>query len=100
MNDALILLLAAAAGAALGAFFFGGLWWTVQKITSSSRAPLWFFASFILRMGVTIGGFYLVGGDQWQRIIACLVGFLLARALVTRLTGKGPRLAPEVTHAP
>lgn len=100
MNDILILLLAAAAGAALGAFFFGGLWWTVQKITTSKRAPLWFLGSFVLRMAVTVGGFYLVGGDQWQRIVACLVGFLIARAWVTRVTGKDPRLAPEATHAP
>ena len=86
MTDWLILMLAVAAGVALGAFFFGGLWWTVSRALSKRNPALWFVGSLILRLVATIGGFYLVADGDWQRAIACLVGFLLARWLVTRWT--------------
>jgi F1F0 ATPase subunit 2 len=74
------------AGGALGAMFFGGLWWTVQKALSSTRPALWFFSSWLLRMSLTLTGFYFVAGDQWQRLLMCLLGFVLARPIVTRVT--------------
>ena len=86
MNESLILLLAGTAGGLLGAVFFGGLWWTVRKGVSSPRPAVWFFASMLLRMGIAVGGFYFVAGGQWERLLACLVGFILARLIVTRLT--------------
>lgn len=86
MTDWLILTLAAVAGVGLGIFFFGGLWWTVRRTSSTRNPALLFAGSLILRLAVTIGGFYLVADGDWQRMIACLVGFLLARWLVTRWT--------------
>jgi len=86
MNDTLALVLAWLAGGALGAFFFGGLWWTVRKSLTSARPALWMFGSLLLRMGVTMTGFYFVTGGDWQRLLSCLVGFVMARQLVTRLT--------------
>ncbi len=86
MNDTLALVLAWLAGGALGAFFFGGLWWTVRKSLTSARPALWVFGSLLLRMGVTMTGFYFVTGGDWQRLLSCLVGFVMARQLVTRLT--------------
>ncbi|OGB77332.1 MAG: ATPase F0F1, partial [Burkholderiales bacterium RIFOXYC12_FULL_60_6] len=80
------LVLAWLAGGALGAFFFGGLWWTVRKSLTSARPALWVFGSLLLRMGVTMTGFYFVTGGDWQRLLSCLVGFVMARQLVTRLT--------------
>ncbi|AWV89267.1 ATP synthase subunit I [Bradymonas sediminis] len=100
MNDAFIWFLAGLGGVALGGLFFGSLWWTVQKVTTSARPALWAVGSFVLRMVVTVGGFYLVGGGQWQRIVACLAGFLLARAVITRVTELHAPLTPEPTHAP
>ncbi len=85
MNE-LLLLAALAAGLLLGAFFFGGLWWAVNKGVSSERPALWFFGSMLLRMSVTLAGFYLVGRDDWQRWLLCLLGFVLARLIVGRLT--------------
>ncbi|MDP2679513.1 MAG: ATP synthase subunit I [Rhodoferax sp.] len=86
MDDTLALVLAWLAGGALGAFFFGGLWWTVRKSLTSARPALWMFGSLLLRMGVTMTGFYFVTGGDWQRLLSCLVGFVMARQLVTRLT--------------
>ena len=86
MNEKLGLALACMAGAALGAIFFGGLWWTVRKGLASSRPVLWVFASFLLRTGIALAGFYFVSGGDWQRLLACLAGFVMARMVVTRLT--------------
>jgi F1F0 ATPase subunit 2 len=92
MNEVLVLALPLAAGLLLGAFFFGGLWWTVIKGVSSPRPALWFFTSMLLRMSVTLPGFYFVGREDWQRWLVCLLGFVLARFTAKWLTG------PAVEH--
>ena len=86
MNDTLMLILAWAVGVWLGAIFFGGLWWTVRKGVSSKNPALWFFGSLLLRMSVTLSGFYLVGRGHWERLLLCLLGFVMARLAVTWLT--------------
>lgn len=73
-------------GVLLGMIFFGGLWWTVQRAVSARWVALWFFASLLLRTGIVLGGFYLTCGDDWQRWLAALLGFVAARLVVTRLT--------------
>ncbi|MFZ2394487.1 MAG: ATP synthase subunit I [Rhodoferax sp.] len=104
MNETLALVLAWIAGALLGAFFFGGLWWTLGKSLASARPALWVFGSLLLRLGVTMAGFYLVAGGDWRRMLSCLVGFVMARQLVARLTRwpeKDPTRQPqEARHAP
>lgn len=73
-------------GVLLGAVFFGGLWWTVQRAMSSERVALWIFGSLFLRTGIVLAGFYLACGDDWQRWLAAVLGFGLARVVVTRMT--------------
>ncbi|HDP95472.1 MAG TPA: ATP synthase subunit I [Candidatus Aminicenantes bacterium] len=87
MTDALTLAAALAAGIAIGMIFFGGLWWTVKKGVSAGRPALWFGGSLVVRMGVAVAGFYFVFDGDWQRLLACTVGFLVARIIVIRLTG-------------
>ena len=77
---------AASAGVLLGAIFFGGLWWTVQKGVSSRQPALWFLGSLLLRMSIALAGFYFVGRGHWERLVVCLLGFVMARFIVTRLT--------------
>jgi F1F0 ATPase subunit 2 len=86
MNEVLSLTLALSMGVLLGVIFFGGLWWTVRKGVSSEQPAFWFFGSLLLRMGIALAGFYLVSGGQWMRLLLCLVGFVVARLTVTRLT--------------
>ena len=86
ISDAIVLVLAGSAGVLLGGFFFGGLWWTIRMGLSSKRPALWFLGSLLVRTGVVLGGFYCVAGGHWDRLLACLVGFVIARLLVTRLT--------------
>jgi F1F0 ATPase subunit 2 len=104
MNETLTLALAWLAGGGLGAFFFGGLWWTVRKGVSSPRPALWFLGSGLLRMSIVLAGFYFVSGGQWKRLLACLLGFVIARLAVTRLTrlwAENPsRPKQEASHAP
>ncbi len=87
MTDSLALPLAALEGVLLGLFFFGGLWWTVRRAMHSARAALWVGGSLLLRMGCTAGGFILVSAGDWQRMLACLLGFWAARWLVLRMSG-------------
>jgi len=104
MNEMVTWVLAWMAGGALGAFFFGGLWWTVRKGVSSARPALWFLGSMLLRICVALAGFSLVAGANWKRLILCLLGFVMARFLVTwwtRPTGRdGDRTNTEASHAP
>ena len=103
MNETLSLVLALVTGVLLGVMFFGGLWWTVRKGVSSKRPVLWFFGSLVLRISIVLAGFYLVAGGHWERLLVCLLGFIIARFIVTRLTrtAKKPTyLAQEAEHAP
>ncbi len=104
MNGAEVLILAGAAGVALGAVFFCGLWWTVRRGVASKRAPLWFLGSLLIRTGIGLAGFYFVSGHQWDRLLACLLGFTIARFIVTRLSGpplgRGDSTAKTASHAP
>jgi len=104
MNETLPMVLALVAGVFLGAMFFGGLWWTIQKGVSSKRTAIWFFGSLLIRTSLALAGFYFLARGHWQRLLMGLLGFFLARLIVTRLTGPpvGPRDSPakEASHAP
>ena len=90
MSDAVGWAVAMLAGAVLGAVFFGGLWWTVQRGAVSASPGRWFLGSFVLRTAIVLAGFYAVGAGQPARLGLCLVGFLLARIAVVRLTRVPP----------
>ena len=92
------------AGVALGAIYFGGLWWTVRRGLASRRPALWLSGSLLLRAGMALAGFYFVGQGHWQRLVACLLGFVMARLAATwRMRPpehKPSRGAGEASHAP
>lgn len=82
--------LAMLSGIVLGTLFYGGLWWTVRRLATSRRPALAVFASMLLRMGVALGGLYLVGRNDWVRLLSCLLGLVLARVAVTWLSRRWP----------
>ncbi|MBS0205062.1 MAG: ATP synthase subunit I [Planctomycetes bacterium] len=86
MNEVVNLLPALVVGVLLGAMFFGGLWWTVQKAVSSKQPALWLLGSQLLRTSITLAGFYWISSRHWERLLVCLVGFVMARLVVMRLT--------------
>jgi F1F0 ATPase subunit 2 len=84
MNEMLLLLPAFLTGIILGIIFFGGLWWTVQKGLTSSSPALWFICSLLIRTSITVTGFYWIAAGSWEKLLACLCGFLIPRFIVTR----------------
>ena len=104
MSNALLLTFAIAAGLLLGLTFFGGLWWTIRKGMASPHPALWFLGSMVVRSGLALAGFYLVSAGQWERLLACLCGFIVARFVITRVTGGRAAcctpLLKETSHAP
>jgi F1F0 ATPase subunit 2 len=95
MNETLTLVLALVTGVLLGAMFFGGLWWTVRKGVSSKQPAFWFLGSLLLRTSIALAG--------WERMLVCLLGFVMARLIVMRLTRASEKptyLAQEASHTP
>ena len=86
MNEILYMLLAFIAGMTLGILFFGGLWFTVKKAVIAKKPAIWFFVSFFLRVSIILIGFYYISLGSWQRLIVCLLGFIVARFAVTHFT--------------
>jgi len=102
MDETLSLVLSLVAGILLGAIFFGGLWWTVQKVVSSDRSTLWFFVSLLMRTSILLAGFYFIAHGHWERLLMCLLGFVVARPIVmgfTRAVEKSTHLSQEAGHA-
>lgn len=85
MTETWLLFLVFPGGLLLGIFFYGGLWWTVRKGLSSRRPALWFFTSYLLRMGVTVAGLSALADGHWQRLLVFFLGWLTARLLVMQL---------------
>lgn len=69
-------------GMVLGSVFFGGLLLTIVLGLKSARPELWFLGSLIVRMALAISGCILISSGHWERLLACMLGFLLARVIV------------------
>ena len=88
------------AGGALGTLFFAGLWWTVRRAADSATPARWFITSLIVRTAIVLAGFYAIGATQPLQLGLCLLGFILARVLVLRISRPSPAaLAPASLHA-
>lgn len=91
-----IMTVVSAIGVLLGVLYFGGLWWTVRRAVKAGNPALWFLGSYLLRTVAVLGGFYLAGNGSWEKMVWCLLGFILARFIVLRFT----RAKEEGNHAP
>ncbi len=86
MNELSIRVFPIIIGILLGIVFFGGLWYTVKKIRVAKMPALWVLGSFIIRVSIVMLGFYLIGSSDWEKLILCLIGFIMARFLVIHFT--------------
>jgi F1F0 ATPase subunit 2 len=102
MSDLMLILIDVIIGGLLGIIFFGGLWLTVTKAVVSKRPELWFILSSLVRVGITLAGFYLASQGHWQRLVACLIGFILSRFIVNKwiaIKTKDTESNGETSHA-
>ena len=81
------LFLAGLSGLVIGAVFYAGLWFTVRHGLTAKQPALWFFGSVLVRSPLVLLVFYVAAQGNWQRLVACLAGFLVARLVVTRIVG-------------
>lgn len=86
MNDLVMDLLVLLGGAGLGLLFFGGLWFTSKKMLTSKRVVLWYLGSLFIRVGITLLGFYYMGQNSLVYMLICLLGFIIARFIVIKMT--------------
>ena len=71
-------------GLCVGTLYFIGLWKTVRALPNRTN-PHWFvLASFLARAALVLGVFVLVAREGALAMIACMVGFLVARVLMVR----------------
>lgn len=88
-------------GAGLGLVFFGGLWWTVRQGLDSQRPAFWFLGSVLLRTGFVMGGFYWLSQTHLTHLLMGLLGFFMARLMLTQLANKTEKvMLVEAHHAP
>ena len=102
MNEIVYMILAFIVGLLQGTIFFGGLWFTVKKLVTSKIPALLFLGSFILRVSITLIGFYYISSGSWQRLLICVAGFITSRYSVIYFTKsnneKRVLLNKEVSH--
>lgn len=84
------LAVAFAAGLLLGAAYCAMLWYVVRRLTSAQRPGLWLIGTAVPRIAVPLAGFYWVMDGSWERLLACLAGFVVARLVIQRRVGPQP----------
>lgn len=83
-------------GAVLAAGYLAALWSSVRGLARSPRPGRHLLGGAALRVGLLVGGLYLVGDGRWERLAACLLGFMAVRTVVTRrLLVRGPGAGRE-----
>jgi F1F0 ATPase subunit 2 len=95
IQQGLGLLLAFLIGVLAGTVFFGGLWWTVRRLRAGPWLPVYLLTSFLLRMGAAVFLIFVAADGHWERLLACLVGLLLARAIWIRHVRRGTDPSPS-----
>lgn len=68
-----------AIGLVLGSIYFYGLWLTFKKIKGYKKYGRVLFISWFLRMFFLFGMFYLLGQNDYRRILSLLCGVLVVR---------------------
>lgn len=85
-----MLVASALVGVLLGIVYFGGLWLTVQRIERANHPVAILAASFIVRLGLVLVGFYLISDGRIERLVACLAAFFLTRLLIVKRVEPAP----------
>lgn len=84
INEFLFLLIAFLVGLVLGWFFFYGLRVTVDNLPKVKHPAILILSSYLVRTVVVVAAFYLVMDGSIFRLLASLVGFILARTILIK----------------
>ncbi len=98
MSNFIYLFISMGAGASLGILFFWGLWLTIKKGVHAQRPGLLFASSTVFRVLFVLLGFLYVSGGYFDRLGACLLGFLAVRWAIWREWEKEPPPEKEDPH--
>ena len=82
------LIVPAIGGIVLGGIFFGGLYWTVASLSRFRQKGLVLVSSAVVRLVIVGAGLMLLGAGSWQRMIATLLGILVARQILLMTVGR------------
>ena len=72
------------AGTIIGAIYFSSLRWTVNRLVRARQPMIWLLGGATVRIALVLPLFYIVMAGEWQRMLACLAGFVAGRMLSTR----------------
>lgn len=70
------------AGMALGAAYLAALWLTVRRLPRVQNPALWLIAGAALRLAILLPALLWIMDSQWQRLLACVLGFVLVRVAI------------------
>jgi len=96
MTNVFPLILSLFTGACAGALFFEGLWRTVSRAVVNAKPVSLFVLSFGIRATLLLTVLWLVSRGNAFRLTACMVGFLLGRAVILRIHSRVGRGGKEV----
>jgi F1F0 ATPase subunit 2 len=82
--DPASLVLAFLAGMAFGGAYMAALWSSVRRLGRARTPALALLGGAVLRLALVMAAFYLVMDGSWERLLACLAGFVVVRVAVTR----------------
>jgi F1F0 ATPase subunit 2 len=78
------LLFAGLFGMVLGGLYFALLWLTVKHLATIRWPAIWVLLSLVLRLGGLLAGLYWITDGSWKRLVAALLGVIVARVVFTR----------------
>ena len=87
-SNPITLTLSLITGLIAGGIFFSGLWLTVKHLSTTRHPAILVVLSFVIRVAIVLGAFFLVGRGHFDRMLFCVAGFLVARFVVVRFTRK------------
>ncbi|MDD5232695.1 MAG: ATP synthase subunit I [Syntrophales bacterium] len=90
MNPVIHLSAALLAGILLGGFYFRHLRSSLDSLLENPRPVRGMLFGFAVRLSAVTAGFLLVASGSWERMLAALLGFILARGFLIRRWGSGP----------
>lgn len=76
------LILSFVGGLVVGGLYFAGLWMTVSHLSDARRPMLLLAGSALVRLALLLGAIYLIMDGRWERLMACVLGVLVARTAI------------------